>query len=113
VGLVAGKALGVFGGAYLTARFSRGHLSPELNWADIFAVAVLSGIGFTVSLLISDLAFGADTQQADVAKTAVVLASLLASTLAFGLLAMRNAHYRRLKAEEGDLPKSHQAQTGV
>jgi NhaA family Na+:H+ antiporter len=99
-GLIAGKALGVFGGAYLTARFTRGQLSEGLAWADIFAVAVLSGIGFTVSLLIADLAFGAGSASADIAKTAVVLASVIASVLACGLLAMRNKHYRALRAEE-------------
>jgi Na+:H+ antiporter, NhaA family len=99
-GLIVGKPAGVFGGAYLTARFTRARLSPELTWADVFAVSVLSGIGFTVSLLISDLAFGADSGSADIAKTAVVMASLVASLIAGGLLAVRNAYYRRLRAEE-------------
>jgi Na+:H+ antiporter, NhaA family len=99
-GLIVGKMLGVFGGAYLTARFTRARLSPELAWADIFAVSVLSGVGFTVSLLISDLAFGADSGNAGAAKTAVVVASLVASLLACGLLAARNAHYREPRAEE-------------
>jgi NhaA family Na+:H+ antiporter len=99
-GLVAGKAIGVFAGAYLTARFSRARLSPELSWADVLAVAVLSGVGFTVSLLISDLAFGASSAHATIAKTAVVLASVLASLLACGLLVLRNRHYRQLRAAE-------------
>ncbi len=104
-GLIAGKAVGVFGSAYLTAKFTRARLSPDLVWADIFAVAVLSGIGFTVSLLISDLAFGAYSAQADIAKTAVVIASLLASALAIGLLTLRNSHYRRrLGSDEGRPP---------
>ncbi len=103
-GLIVGKAFGVFGGAYRAARFTRARLSPELAWADIFAVAVLSGIGFTVSLLISDLAFGDYSAQADIAKTAVVIASLLAGTCAFGLLMLRNSHYRRLAADEGKPP---------
>jgi Na+:H+ antiporter, NhaA family len=94
-GLIVGKSLGVFGAAYLTARFTRAQLSPELTWPDIFAVSVLSGIGFTVSLLISDLAFGADSASADIAKTAVVMASLVASLLACGLLTARNVHHRR------------------
>jgi Na+:H+ antiporter, NhaA family len=105
-GLIVGKSLGVFGGAYLTARFTRARLSPELTWGDVFAVSVLSGIGFTVSLLISDLAFGSDSGQAALAKTAVLMASVLASLLACGLLMARNAHYRRLRAEEiGDEPR--------
>jgi Na+:H+ antiporter, NhaA family len=100
IGLIAGKTIGVFGAAYLTARFTRARLSPDLTWADIFAVAVVSGTGFTVSLLISDLAFGESSDRATIAKTAVVLASLLASLLAFALLALRNKHYRQLRAEE-------------
>jgi NhaA family Na+:H+ antiporter len=105
-GLVAGKAVGVFGGAYLTARFTRGTLSSGLTWSDVFAVAVLSGVGFTVSLLISDLAFGADSAGADIAKTAVVLASVIASLLACGLLGLRNKHYRELRAEDSAGPAS-------
>jgi Na+:H+ antiporter, NhaA family len=99
-GLVAGKTIGVLGGAYLTARFTHARLSPELSWADVLAVAVLSGVGFTVSLLISDLAFGPDSDRAGLAKTAVLLASLLAGLLASALLAMRNRHYRQLQAAE-------------
>jgi Na+:H+ antiporter, NhaA family len=100
IGLVAGKAVGVFCAAYLTARFTRGRLSQDLDWADIAAVAVLSGMGFTVSLLISDLAFGAYSVNADIAKTAVVLASLLAGLLGSGLLALRSSHYRRLRMQD-------------
>jgi NhaA family Na+:H+ antiporter len=100
LGLVAGKTLGVFGGAYLTARLTRARLSPELSWSDVLAVAVLSGIGFTVSLLISDLAFGEGAERATIAKTAVILASVLASLIGFGLLTVRNRHYRELKIAE-------------
>jgi NhaA family Na+:H+ antiporter len=100
VGLIAGKALGVSGGAYLTAKLTHARLSPELSWPDVFAVATLSGIGFTVSLLISDLAFGEGSPRATIAKTAVVLASLLASIIGFSLLTLRNRHYRELKAAD-------------
>lgn len=99
LGMVGAKAIGVFGGAYLTARFTHGRLSPELDWADIFAVAVLSGVGFTVALLISDLAFG-QTEHDTVAKTAVVAASLIAGLLGCLLLALRNKHYRGLRDAE-------------
>jgi Na+:H+ antiporter, NhaA family len=99
-GLLIGKSVGVFGTAFLTARFTRAHISPELDWADIFAVAVLSGIGFTVSLLISDFAFGPYSAAASVAKIAVLLAALVAGLLACALLLMRNSHYRRLRMAE-------------
>jgi Na+:H+ antiporter, NhaA family len=104
VGLVAGKTAGVLGGAYLTARFTRARLSPELSWSDVLAVAVLSGIGFTVSLLISDLAFGPSSAEANVAKTAVLFGSLLAGLLAAIALRMRNNYYRQLEAREAIPP---------
>ena len=105
-GLVIGKSLGVFGTAYLTTRFTRAHLSPGLDWADILAVSVLSGIGFTVSLLVSDFAFGPYSAAANTAKTAVLLAALAAGLLACGLLLIRNSHYRRLRIAESSPARS-------
>ncbi|GGL89446.1 Na(+)/H(+) antiporter NhaA 3 [Streptomyces fumigatiscleroticus] len=103
LGLVAGKTAGVFGGTWLTARFTRASLSEELEWPDVFAVAVLAGIGFTVSLLIGELAFEGDAATADEVKAAVLTGSLVAALLATVLLRVRNAKYRRLcEAEERD-----------
>ena len=99
-GLIIGKTIGVFGTAYLTARFTRGHLSPGLDWADILAVAVLSGVGFTVAMLISDFAFGPYSAHTNTAKTGVLLAALVAGLLACALLLVRNQHYRRLRTAE-------------
>ncbi len=82
LGLVVGKALGVFGGAFLTARFTRASLAPDLRWSEVFAVAVLGGVGFTVALLISDLAFVGRPDLQDQGKAAVLVASLLAAALA-------------------------------
>ena len=58
-GLVVGKPIGILGTAWLTARFTHASLDDELTWLDVLGVALLGGIGFTVSLLIGDLAFGA------------------------------------------------------
>ncbi|CAL9513046.1 Na+/H+ antiporter NhaA [Streptomyces sp. enrichment culture] len=103
LGLVVGKTLGIFGGTWLTARFTRASLSDELEWADVFAVATLAGIGFTVSLLIGELAFEDDTAMAGEVKAAVLVGSLIAATLATVLLKIRNGKYRRLyEAEERD-----------
>ncbi|CAL9466611.1 Na(+)_H(+) antiporter NhaA [Streptomyces sp. enrichment culture] len=103
LGLVVGKTLGIFGGTWLTARFTRASLSDELAWADVFAVATLAGIGFTVSLLIGELAFEGDAALTDEVKAAVLTGSLIAACLAMVLLRIRNAKYRRLtEAEERD-----------
>ncbi|MGW0206335.1 Na+/H+ antiporter NhaA [Streptomyces sp. NPDC003233] len=100
LGLVVGKTIGIFGGTWLTVRFTRASLSEELAWADVFAVASLSGIGFTVSLLIGELAFAGDAVLTDEIKAAVLIGSLLAAVCATLLLKIRNAKYRRLCEEE-------------
>lgn len=100
LGLVVGKTVGIFGGTWLTARFTRASLSDDLAWADVFALASLSGIGFTVSLLIGELAFAGDTVLTDEVKAAVLSGSLIAVLCATVLLKMRNARYRRMCAEE-------------
>ncbi|MBC9725082.1 Na+/H+ antiporter NhaA [Streptomyces sp. TRM68367] len=103
LGLVVGKSLGIFGGTWLTARFTRAALSDDLAWADVFAVAALAGIGFTVSLLIGELAFEGDAVLTDEVKAAVLLGSLIAALLATVLLKIRNGKYRKLcEAEERD-----------
>lgn len=103
LGLVVGKVLGIFGGTWLTARFTRASLSDDLEWADVFAVATLAGIGFTVSLLIGELAFDGDAALTDEVKAAVLTGSLIAAILATVLLKIRNAKYRRMvEAEERD-----------
>ncbi|MEQ7129044.1 Na+/H+ antiporter NhaA [Actinopolymorpha sp. B11F2] len=89
VGLVVGKCVGVFGGAWLTARLTHADLSPDLTWRDIVAVGILSGIGFTVCLLISDLAFGDEPARLARIKAAVLLASLIAALAAAVLLRFR------------------------
>ncbi|GHE83832.1 Na(+)/H(+) antiporter NhaA 3 [Streptomyces spiralis] len=103
LGLVVGKTIGIFGGTWLTARFTRASLSEDLAWADVFAVASLAGIGFTVSLLIGELAFKGDAALTDEVKASVLVGSLIAAALATVLLKMRNARYRRLwEVEERD-----------
>jgi NhaA family Na+:H+ antiporter len=99
LGLAAGKVLGVFGGSYLAVRFTRARLNPVLAWADVFAVAMLAGIGFTVSLLIGELAYPNPADLEHI-KAAVLLGSLTSALLACVLLQLRNNEYRRLYAEE-------------
>ncbi|MFE5025582.1 Na+/H+ antiporter NhaA [Streptomyces sp. NPDC056656] len=100
LGLVVGKAVGIFGGTWLTARFTRASLSDELAWPDVFAVASLAGIGFTVSLLIGELAFAGNPLLTDEIKAAVLMGSLIAAVLSSILLKLRNAKYRAVCADE-------------
>ncbi len=93
-GLVLGKIVGVFGGTWLVARFTRAELDENLEWIDVAGLAALTGIGFTVSLLVAELVFGAGSARDDHVKTAVLAGSLLAAGLAAAILRVRNAHYR-------------------
>lgn len=103
IGLVAGKAIGIFGATYLMARFTKARLDNELRWIDVAGLAVLAGIGFTVSLLIGDLAYGPGSERDQHVKVGVLLGSLLAAMLAAVILRLRNRTYRRLcEAEEID-----------
>lgn len=90
-GLVLGKTIGVLAGATVAVRFRLARLPHDLCWRDLAAVSVLTGCGFTVSLLIAELAF-IDGQQ-ERAKTAVLLGSLIASLLA-ALMLRRRARAR-------------------
>ncbi|MDP9443703.1 MAG: Na+/H+ antiporter NhaA, partial [Actinomycetota bacterium] len=107
VGLVAGKTVGVLLGGYLTARWTRAELSPELEWRDIAGVSMLSGVGFTVSLLIAELAFPAD--RAATAKAGVLAGSLVAAGAAAVMLRARHHAYRRLAARPAEEPADEHA----
>jgi Na+:H+ antiporter, NhaA family len=63
-GLVAGKTIGVFGATYLVHRFTRASLADGISWWDVLGLALLGGIGFTVSLLIGELALGSGQDSA-------------------------------------------------
>jgi NhaA family Na+:H+ antiporter len=100
LGLVVGKAVGIFGGTWLAARFTKAELNEDLAWADVFAVASLAGIGFTVSLLIGELAFAGNATLTDEVKAAVLLGSLIAAVFAAVLLKLRVRKYQALYEEE-------------
>ena len=88
VGLVVGKPTGVLLGGWLVARFTRAELDPSIGWRDVLGVALLAGIGFTVALLVSDLAFTGPER--DAAKTAVLAGSLVSALLGVLVLGHRD-----------------------
>jgi NhaA family Na+:H+ antiporter len=99
-GLVLGKPLGVFGTTVVLAKFTRASLDDDLAWRDVFGVSLLAGIGFTVSLLIGELAFGYGTSAGVDAKMGVLVGSVVAALVAAVVLRSRNAVYRRIHALE-------------
>ncbi|GAA1771391.1 Na+/H+ antiporter NhaA [Streptomonospora arabica] len=94
-GLVVGKLVGILGGAWLTTKLTRAELNPTLSWWDLAGMSVLAGIGFTVSLLITELAYPGAEAMLDNAKGGVLFASLAATLLSAGMLGWRSAHYQR------------------
>lgn len=99
-GLVLGKPLGVLGATWLVQRVTAAELDDDLSWWDLLGASLLAGIGFTVSLLIGELAFGSGTEADDHVKIGVLVGSLLSALLATLVLRRRDRHYRRLAEEE-------------
>jgi len=81
IGYVVGKPLGVVGGSWLVTKLSRGRLRPPVGWVAIVGGGAIAGIGFTVSLLIADLAFRGD--ELAEAKAGILSAALGASILSW------------------------------
>ncbi|WP_345892051.1 Na+/H+ antiporter NhaA [Mycolicibacterium sphagni] len=115
--LVVGKTLGVFGTTWTLAKLTRASLDSALRWIDVFGISMLAGIGFTVSLLIGELAYDPGSERHDVVKVAVLTGSLLAALLAAVVLRLRNRYYRSVwelenedRDQDGvpDIYESHQ-----
>lgn len=89
VALVLGKFLGIFIFSWLTVKFGLAPMPAHSNWKMIASVALLGGIGFTVSLFIANLSFGDNAALADMlnhAKLGIVVGSLIAGVGGFAIL---------------------------
>lgn len=93
-GLPFGKMLGIFGGVFIMIKVLRLRLGESVYLPDIFAVSLVAGIGFTVSLLIATLSFPAADPHEAHARVAVILGSLIAAVL--GGIALRLRAKQRL-----------------
>ncbi len=106
--LVVGKPVGVMLAAVLVARFTRATLDPDIAWRDLLGLSLLTGIGFTVSLLIAELAFADDPDASALVRGGVILGSVVSAVLAVAVLRSRDRHYRRAEERERahDVPPS-------
>jgi len=82
----------VYGGAWLLTHLTRAEIDDDVAWADVLGIALLAGVGFTVSLLVGDLSFTGTEREA--AKTAVLAGSVLAAGLGGAALALRSRRHR-------------------
>ena len=101
LGYVVGKPVGIVGASWLVTRLSRGRLRPPVGWGALVGGGAIAGIGFTVSLLIAELAFRGDAL--DEAKAGVLGAAIGASLVSAGVfrLVRRLPFERRITAVLG------------
>jgi len=100
LGLVVGKTIGISGATWLVTRLRHASLDPDLAWIDVVGLSILGGIGFTVSLLVSELSFGLGSPDDNVGKVAILTASVLAALIAIAVLGSRNRRYREIEEAE-------------
>jgi Na+/H+ antiporter NhaA len=101
LGYVVGKPLGIVGTSFLVTRLSRGRLRPPVGWGAVTGVGTVAGIGFTVALLISTLAFhGARLEEAKIGVLSAVLLASAVTWLVFRVIG-RMPTKRRVRALVG------------
>ena len=86
VGLFIGKQLGVFLFSYISVKIGLAQMPTNTNWASFYAVGILTGIGFTMSLFIGNLAFIENNEYMNGVKIGVLAGSLLSSLVGYFLL---------------------------
>ncbi len=83
LGLFVGKQIGVFLFSWLAVRLNLGERPAGTSWRQLYGVAILAGIGFTMSLFVTELSFPGHAELADMAKMAILAASFLAGGVGY------------------------------
>ena len=114
VALPVGKVVGIALAGWISLRIGNRGAAPHLSLLDLVAAGALGGIGFTVSLLLAELAFAGQNLLRDEATLGVLGGSAISIVLAAILVAQRAAHYRRIGPESRDEelppPSAHEGQ---
>ena len=105
LGLVVGKLVGIFGAAWLMDRFTPATKDDDYTWLDLGGLAMVAGIGFTVSLHVAELSFGTGSPHNDHTKVGILTGSAIAALIGGSLLAVRNAYYKKLRAQGVEVDK--------
>jgi len=85
-GLIVGKPIGITIFSFLAVTIGICKLPLDLNWKHIFGAGILGGIGFTMSIFITNLAFPGNAAEISGSKMAILLASLIAGSIGFTFL---------------------------
>ena len=88
LGLFVGKQIGVFLFSIVAIKLKIAQMPNNSNWGSFYGVGVLTGIGFTMSLFVGNLAFVNNTQYMDGVKIGVLTGSLLSTLLGYFLILM-------------------------
>lgn len=91
LGLVLGKPVGIFLASFLAVRIGLSRLPLDLSWRHVLGAGLLGGIGFTMSIFITNLAFTGQADVINASKMAILLASLTAGIIGFGWLKVMGA----------------------
>ena len=91
-GLFFGKQIGVFIFGYLSIKFKIAEIPNNANWTSFYAVSILTGIGFTMSLFVGNLAFVNNMEYMDGVKIGVLVGSLLSTLAGYFLLLASPKH---------------------
>lgn len=85
LGLVVGKIVGIFGASWLMVRFKLSNLPARANWNHIIGVGFLAGIGFTVAIFVTELAF-VSKEYVAIAKISIFVASIISGIIGLAIL---------------------------
>lgn len=99
-GLVAGKVIGISLATFTVLYLGWGKLTSGMNWTHVIGIGLLGGMGFTMSIFIASLGFDSSEEQLIVAKTAIILASLMAGILGYVWLYFSNRVNLNFSASE-------------
>ncbi|RYV49713.1 Na+/H+ antiporter NhaA [Pengzhenrongella frigida] len=103
LGLVLGKPIGILIATFLLVKLTGANLDPSVRWPDLFAVSVVAGVGFTVSLLIGELSFAETSPHSEHVKAAVLIGSLTSAAIGGALLTWRTRIHLARPAEPVEL----------
>ena len=94
-GLFFGKQIGVFLFSYLSVKFKFAEMPTNSNWLKLYGVGILTGIGFTMSLFVGNLAFIENNQYMDGVKIGVLSGSMLSAFIGYLLLLLVTANGKK------------------
>ena len=101
LGLLLGKQVGIFSMVWLLVRLGWAERPLHATWSQIYGVALLCGVGFTMSLFIGGLAFGEGSHRNDAAKLGILLGSIVSAICGFIVLRLAPTSVPRKRADAG------------